>query len=311
MQTARMDIEVESSPYKDFLGRRPLREISSTKKELVFIDVRTTIEEALQTMARERLIALPAYDTTRKDFPFIIDLWDIMSFIAFADYFNGIRNMHNFLDPRLLKEPVSSVAGSIGSSSDRMIRTFENNVPLLDLMKPMSASIKRVLVAQMWSKFDRLVTQTDIVKFLYEHRFELGPKVNMSLEELGINLKPVITVNRSDQAIEGFRRVHDADVGAVAVVGTTTHALYSTLSASDLRGMTSDNINDVFLTVEAFLRKQHHGSIIEPVTVRKDAELADIMRLIVEKRIHRVWVSNDQGFPEGVVSLSDIIGVFS
>jgi CBS domain-containing protein len=51
--------------------------------------------------------------------------------------------------------------------------------------------------------------------------------------------------------------------------------------------------------------------VIEPVTVTKDAELADIMRLVVEKKIHRVWVSSDQGFPIGVVTLSDIIRVFT
>jgi len=82
-------------------------------------------------------------------------------------------------------------------------------VALLDLMKPMSSGVKRVLVAQMWfallssllfaffvipfrlifvfrSKFDRLVTQTDIVRFLFANLTKLGPKVEMSLEEIGL-----------------------------------------------------------------------------------------------------------------------------
>jgi len=307
----RMDIQGEPKPYLELLTRHPLRALTINKKELSYVSVNTTIEDTMRVMANERLIAVPCYDESKKDFPFITDLWDIMSYLSFADYFNGLKNQKNFLDPKLLKEPISFVASSVGTSHDRLIRTFDGSVPLMQLMQPMSANIRRVLVSQMWSKFDRLVTQTDLVRFLYDYRSELGPRVSMTLEELGMDLKPVATVNRSDTAIEGFKKVHDAAVGAVAVVGTTTHALFSTLSASDLRGITSDNINDVFLNVEAFLRKQHHGMVVEPVTVRKDAELGDVMRLVVEHHIHRVWVSNDQGFPIGVVTLSDILAVFA
>ena len=45
--------------------------------------------------------------------------------------------------------------------------------------------------------------------------------------------------------------------------------------------------------------------------MRKSAELGDVIRLAVENHIHRVWVANDQGLPIGVVTLSDIIGIFS
>lgn len=51
--------------------------------------------------------------------------------------------------------------------------------------------------------------------------------------------------------------------------------------------------------------------IKDPICVRKDALLEEVAQLVVDKHMHRVWVTDDTGIPISVVTLTDIIAVFN
>jgi len=65
-------------------------------------------------------------------------------------------------------------------------------------------------------------------------------------------------VNRSETALEGFRRMHSAGVGAVAVVGTTTHAIYAVLGHSP----------PIILYILYYMHQfSHSNALADPVSV--------------------------------------------
>ena len=119
-----------------------------------------------------------------------------------------------------------------------------------------------------------------------------------------------------------------------------TEKLIGTLSVSDLRGLNYASINNLVLPVLDFLAvctkknffKLFHlyfiilftkilslslqtlpkaESILNPITVTKDVSLGEAIKLIVENHIHRLWVINEDRKVDNVVSLTDLIHIFT
>jgi signal-transduction protein with cAMP-binding, CBS, and nucleotidyltransferase domain len=56
--------------------------------------------------------------------------------------------------------------------------------------------------------------------------------------------------------------------------------------------------------------KTNEWQVKPPVTCRLNTTLGEVMALTLEHRIHRVWITDDQGLLMGLVALSDILSVF-
>jgi len=65
----------------------------------------------------------------------------------------------------------------------------------------------------------------------------------------------------------------------------------------------------ILLPVDQFLSKLH-GKLPEPLCVKPGDSLRSAMEIISEKRVHRVWVVNEAGTPQGVVTITDCLKPF-
>jgi len=117
----------------------------------------------------------------------------------------------------------------------------------------------------------------------------------------------VVAISDRHSAVEGFRRIYRQGVSAIAIVDQDDK-LVGTLSASDVRGLTADNINTVLDPVMEFLAKKHKQP--RPlVTVTADGRLKDVMDKITLGKVHRAWVVDSNMYPIGVVTATDIIRI--
>lgn len=64
----------------------------------------------------------------------------------------------------------------------------------------------------------------------------------------------VTSIRASESAVNGFQKMYQKNVSAVAVLDDVTGALVANFSASDLRGLTHETIANVKLPVTEFLR---------------------------------------------------------
>ncbi len=95
------------------------------------------------------------------------------------------------------------------------------------------------------------------------------------------------------------------------VTSNSPHKLIANLSASDLRQLplSEDFADLILLPVDEFLAKLY-GKVPVPISVKPEDSIRKATEMILEKRIHRVWVVNDQDEPIGVVTITDLLKSF-
>jgi len=152
----------------------------------------------------------------------------------------------------------------------------------------------------------RLLTQTDVVKFLYEkditNPFRVQTVQELNLLHWG---SKVAKVDHSATALTGFRYIYREQVGAIAVTDNDGK-IVGTLSASDVRFLSESHLQDLFLPVLEFLAK-YGLSNRTTIHVTTASTLEETMKVILEGKVHRAWVCDKAMKVTGVITMSDII----
>lgn len=125
----------------------------------------------------------------------------------------------------------------------------------------------------------------------------------------------VVKCNVQTSALVAFRLMFMHRKNAVAIVDEDGR-LVCNLSTSDLRGLHRGNIDTLLCPVYEFLetnsRERKGGLLPDQLrTAKPDATLDEIVKMILESHVHHVWLTNDNDQPVGVVSITDILCLFS
>jgi 5'-AMP-activated protein kinase regulatory gamma subunit len=80
-----------------------------------------------------------------------------------------------------------------------------------------------------------------------------------------------------------------------------------TLSASDLRGINDETLNTLTLPVREFLDKVQRKAPASPVRCSPDEKLDTVIDRLIQSRVHRLWITDENQKPVGVVALTDVI----
>lgn len=158
----------------------------------------------------------------------------------------------------------------------------------------------------------KLLSQTDIVRYLYDSREKsaslqavfkaplsgkMFPKVDVVCFALRTNLLGVI------------KSMLRQRVASVAIVDETTEMIISSFSMSDLRGITSPEMLRLSgVSILEFLQQKGMTSV-QPLTCDLSQSLESCVELMLRYRYHRLWFEDDGGKPSGVFTLSDVIRI--
>ncbi|KAJ3387832.1 hypothetical protein HDU92_001784, partial [Lobulomyces angularis] len=192
------------------------------------------------------------------------------------------------------------------------------------------------------AEFYTILTQTDIINFIFSNKsnfdlssaeydrifnkeikslMELKKKNSLtdaedpnqvssnSINDRGIK---VVTVQEEFSALNCFKVLYLHRVSAVAVVNAKGE-LIANLSASDLRGMTKERMEDLLLPVFDFLEKTSSKRGIKKVrpdqiiSVTDDELVTKVLDTMISKDLHRVWVVDDRDIPVGSFTQSDFL----
>lgn len=170
-----------------------------------------------------------------------------------------------------------------------------------------------------------LLTQTDIVRYFLQNIDSLGPVADITVGYLGIveSGQSPVAVPSNMPLVDVLRLMRqDRGLTAIAVVGAVDGItpgsqprpfrggkIVGTISASDFRGLKPDTLRSITdITVEQFLGSMSRvGAPKQPVTCSMHTTLRTVMASAVNSKVHRVWVTNEDGWLSGVVTFSDII----
>jgi len=266
----------------------------------------------LDLLVSKNILSVPIYDQSRKNFIGIIDMYQIMTFMAFAAYSPEVPiTLQSVQDKVNLSQPAAYLLGSTGQKESDDINSLwklPSNGSLKEPLEFLGKGIYRILVTAQDVLHTKIITQTDLVRFLHKNWDKFPDWKNCSLKDnASFNvsfLKRVFTVNSIDTAIQGFQLMRLKQVNALAVVNESG-TLVTTLSDADLRGFTREKLETLLFPITQFLTRTH-GSVLKPVVCHPTDSLKTVLDLLISEKVHRIWIVDDHHKPIGVVSLTDI-----
>ncbi|KAB1217363.1 SNF1-related protein kinase regulatory subunit gamma-1 [Morella rubra] len=173
-------------------------------------------------------------------------------------------------------------------------------------------------------KIDNIITQSAVVHMLAEcaglQWFESWG--NKKLSELGLPVMTpdrVIKVFEDEPVLQAFKLMRKKRIGGIPVVESGGSRAVGNISLRDVqflltapeiyhdyRSITAKN----FLTaVRSYLEKHHKVTPIRSgmIMCKRDNTMKELINLLDSEKIHRIYVVDDYGNLDGVITLRDII----
>eukprot|EP01125_Pyxidicula_operculata_P011873 TRINITY_DN3885_c0_g1_i3.p1 TRINITY_DN3885_c0_g1~~TRINITY_DN3885_c0_g1_i3.p1 ORF type:complete len:282 (+),score=45.68 TRINITY_DN3885_c0_g1_i3:77-922(+) len=244
----------------------------------------------------------------------------------------GVLNYNDLKDMDMFNQQVSILLNQ-SSISARSLRSFNIQANLSEVITELSSGAKRILIEKRAnlsrqgslesiissstsslvdpsmgqlagnkdddllsnrSSFERIVTQTDIIKYLIFNASSLGSIVNEPVSSLALISKnfKLIYAKKSMSVMEAFYMMYQHRVHGLPVI-SKRNKLVSTLSSSDIKNISKDTINWLELPVGIYLKRIHGGHLVRPITVSPKTTLLQVMEIMSFNKIHRIWVVDD------------------
>jgi CBS domain-containing protein len=295
--------------------------IPSKARDVITLDKNATVEEAMALMRDHNILSVPLIDKKEGNkIVGVLSISDLCTAIAFQACFEKFKlepqkvaaikkpEFEALVKTSLFSSPAEAFLGV--SEEGKRIWEYDEDTPADTIFEIFSKGVHRVIVKTKGGR--RIVSQTDVAKFLKEHEGKLGDFVKQPINELGLvqDGKGIIKLSMYSTALEGFQKLYNLgwEVSALPIVDKTGD-IVATLSISDMRGLTSATFPLLLAPVLDFLGEVVGGAR-PSITARPTSTLEEVIRKVVFARVHRVWIVDNNKIT-GVVSLSDIICKFS
>jgi len=289
---------VTSHVPPNFLQQMKLKELVKDNKDVIKVSSKASVDKALELLSKNRILSIPIFDEESQSFLGMATMWDLMVFITFTSTLRKNLSM-----------PIIKILGI--SLESQSFWCFNGNQMLDHILQLFIRGIHRVLVIAEDDGNNshlRVLSQSDIVKYLitYKNQLALGQLFAKSIGDLDlVKHSKVQAMSSLETALSCFKKMSLLGINATGIVNEAGEII-TNLSVSDLRGLRQDLLRTITLPVLEFLKGQHGGKIITTVCATTTETFGKVIDLIVQHRLHRVWIVENQK-PIGVVTLTDVI----
>ncbi|TPX38256.1 hypothetical protein SmJEL517_g00033 [Synchytrium microbalum] len=274
-----------------------------TKPAAISISPDTTIKDALVLLKEKNILAFPLQSRSNVDkITSLVNVFDILL------YGSDQIEKKGKLD---LTRPVDEVLSLDDDRESYLMQVFDYRDTLREVMNVFKTGHHhRAWISDAMNVLPScIMTQSDIIRYTYAHPdFQVGCDKQADLITLGLvpDARPIHSITINATAVQGFQTMRQQNVLALPILGKHNEII-STLSASDLRGLTEEKFGSFNQPVMDFL-----GSTAKvPVTCTGADSLQSVIDKIIAKHVHRVWVVDGDNKVIGVVSLSDVISALA
>jgi len=293
-----------------------LSELVHDKHNLVRVLNTYTLEEAMELMRLHNISSIPIYNPKERKYIGLLDYFDIMCYVAFGSFKNQLiqSDFENVSFGRQRVEDFLAI-----SREGRKIWRFNTDDSLESVLETFTKGVHRILVnkpvkakrTKEQKYHHRILSQSDVVKFLYDWASNNEiPLMRRRVDELHFIKDSPVTVSETTPAVDAFKMMYQHDVYAVAVVNDKGQ-MVANLSASDLRYLTHSKLTSIFLPTLLFLRAVHGQVPAKPITCQAHSTFEEVLFEANVSRVKRVWITNANMVPIGVITLTDMISKFA
>ncbi|KAL0090453.1 hypothetical protein J3Q64DRAFT_1696821 [Phycomyces blakesleeanus] len=302
--------------HQDFISSQTVGHLiedvkPESQRQLVDLPLTSTMEEAFDLFLAEDILSAPVYtiENSQKRYLAIVSVLDLLKLLGSHISLETLKD-----NQVILQRPLKDAIG-LTEESAKLV-TVKHTDPLAYLIRLFSThGVHRVLVQGQGSPV--LLSQMDVLRYLQNNNHRLGSildistatLVKLSLELRQISENNVISTDCRVTALKAFLEIaNNPHISALAVV-ENDKTLVAEISPQDLRGLNKDRFDALAKPVLMYI-KASRGELYPPFTCHDRFTLSHIMAAVVLRKAPRLWWCDDEGHLKGLITLTDILGVF-
>jgi len=280
----------------------------------VFVAERTDkLVDVFRGLIKHNFLSVPVLQKTGRKWYGFIDMADIVAYIV--DLF-GANKLQTTQDYWALFEKEESLRNKTVNDVARYplnrrnpFHPVKTGYSLFYVIEALARErdLHRVPVIDDERQLLNLITQSQIVRFLYENLERMGDMIKRPVRLMDHVIKDVVMISESQPAIEAFSKMTHENVSGVAVVDETSK-LTGSLSLRDLKAIAPDATLfwRLYQPTREFIArlKSEHGES-RPRSMQF-CGMNDTLELIITKlaehKIHRLFIVDDLRKPIGVIA---------
>jgi len=275
----------------------------------VRLQTSSSVRDALKTFSAEKVLSCPTITTNKgaEEVWGFLDLFDLLAYLLdiwdeneHAEV-NGIAK----LGEKFLNHKIQDLTDRSDNDVYAAVVPEEHAHRLIRLF---GLGVHRVALLDLQGTLTNVISQSDVVKYLYANIQLLGDHANKPISGLNnmITQDQMVVADADQSAITAFKLLADNFVSAVPIVDKQG-VLAGTLSVSDLK-LVQDDLSPLLLSA------LQYKAIQEPrpaIVCAPDATLGSVIAILANSNVHRVWVVDPQQKPISVISITNVCDFMS
>jgi len=286
----------------DFLRNIPISQLAQPSKEVVIFYSTESVREALQRLSFHGILSAPVFDAETNMCVGSIDVLDLVTYVLAICKRDTPEKRK-----AIFNSPLSYVAGA---SNCNPFLPISASASLLNVVQTLLAhGVHRVPVVAFSEgnmEITGIVSKFDVIQYLYDNRnnADVTRVLSKTVSQLEFVPGGVISI-REDCTLEAaFEDIIANSISGLAVVDKEGK-LIGNLSATDFKGFTEENFDQLQTKVGEFIKYQ------VPVTCTRNSTLKHVIGSFVKEAVHRVYIIDDKKQPIGIVAITDVMKVIS
>jgi 5'-AMP-activated protein kinase, regulatory gamma subunit len=301
-------------------------------RSVVSIDLDASVIDALRTLRKHRIQSAPVRDAeAEEEFVGSVDTLDLLHTVLrslvleepeegehpreWAPYARSVAELKD-AEKKLATLNVVDIMDSSKLNAWSVVKDQGNVLQLIDdaLHKLHRVGVSSFDSDHKKEKLVGLVSQMDVVHLLGDWMFGRNGLPDMTVKDLGVGTEAIVSMSLEAPAVAAFFLMMWNKVSAVAIVDKDRR-LVANLSASDISGITGEQLHLLALSVKDFLSKRIEltDSFItisgpQPaVSITHNTTLSNVLFKLSTFKLHRLWIVDENEVPVGCLSTSDIM----
>lgn len=274
---------------------------------------RTTdsIATVFKTLIDNFILSVPLLDVTTRKYVAFIDIFDILSYVV------EVLNLPIESESWMMSSQFQSTSCIVlpNRSQRNPWQIISEEAPLFSAISVLSQSgAHRLAVIDAQGRFSSVITQSRITRFLANRSMELGELGDKEIRNLPLMSTNLITIYSHERLLDAFLKIYNYNVSCVGVINEDGK-IVGNISISDFKdiGFSAGMFQKLFIKCSEFLDRKIEGQDLPKlIWTLPTSTFREVLFKLRVNGIHRVYVvdSEDSMYPEGVITLTDIMNLF-
>eukprot|EP01096_Ripella_sp_DP13-Kostka_P006324 TRINITY_DN2269_c1_g1_i1.p1 TRINITY_DN2269_c1_g1~~TRINITY_DN2269_c1_g1_i1.p1 ORF type:complete len:333 (-),score=188.62 TRINITY_DN2269_c1_g1_i1:118-1047(-) len=268
---------------------------------------------AMKKLVELDIHSAPVWNEEEKQYVGMLDVVDIVEFLTTVfDEAEVIGEDFLSLMEQIERFATTEVQTCADLSHRNPFVPISDDADLYSVVRILSEyGVHRVNVFDEQGQLTNIITQSALLKLIDTNLEKLSEVVNKSVGELDIGTSPVITIPSTHHTIGAFKLIREKKLYAVPVIDANG-SLIGNISARDVRFVVKSPAHMYLLyePISKFISQIHADEIEErspAICCRASDSLKSIVKKLLVNRINRIYITDHDGKPTKVITLTDVL----